>query len=419
MQKMRLNHVLAQRLSPQQIQTIKLLQVPSAAMEARIKEELASNPALDEENSLDEQTPQEETSQEDSGDVADYYDVHGDDYRGPHVRSNASLRDLQEISQARLSTERSLEEYLLEQLSFLQLDEQRHKIGVYLIGSIEGDGYIRRDLSAIVNDLATTQYLETSVREVVEILGMIQHFDPPGIGARNLQECLLIQLAKQNTASAVHTLAIQIIQHCFEAFTKRQYSKIVNKLGLEDTALLKEALALITKLAPRPGDNSNGTASHKTLYPDFTVTKQNNQLHVTLNNYHLPTLRVSKNYVAMLEGYHRHKKKSKQLREAAIFVRKKLEAAQWFIDAVRQRQQTLMHTMKAIVQLQHDFFMEEEESKLKPMGLKYVAEQIGMDVSTISRVVSNKSVQTDLNVYPLKFFFTEAISTTSGEEVSN
>ncbi len=413
-QKLRLKNVLAQRISPQQLQTIKLLQIPSVAMKARIEEELASNPALDEGSEIEEQERHDELIQAEEG-LQEY--MRSDGYNTYSSGKAHLSHDWQAITHAKLFTPRSLEEQLLEQLSFLSLDECQHKIGTYLIGSIEGDGYLRRDLEAIVNDLAFTQYLETSVQEVGKILKKIQRFDPPGIGARNLQECLLIQLKKKQTDTPARALAIQVIDQCFEAFTKKHYDKVAKKLGVEDLQLLKDALAFIAKLDPRPGDSSDGLSPSKVLYPDFIVTKQHGKLHVALSTYNLPTLRVRKNYVAMLESY--HKQKDKKLREAAVFVKTKMEAAQWFIDAMKQREHTLLNTMNAIVKLQPDFFMEEEENNLKPMILKYVAEEIGMDVSTVSRIVNNKSVQTDFSIYPLKFFFTEGISTTSGEDVSN
>jgi RNA polymerase sigma-54 factor len=290
---------------------------------------------------------------------------------------------------------------------------------VHLIGSIESDGYIRRDLGAIVNDLAFTQYIETNAQEVEAILKKIQRFDPPGVGARSLQECLLIQLEKSIDNTAASKLAMQILEQCFEAFTKKHYKKIVGKLKVESLTLFKEALTLITRLDPKPGSGINVSSLSEVLHPDFIVTKQNGQLHVVLTNYIAPTLRIRKSYVAMLEDYHRHTKVDKSIQEAASFVRKKLEAAQWFIDAVKQRRNTLLNTMKTIVKLQHAFFMEEEERQLRPMVLKCVAGEIGMDVSTVARIVNNKSVQTDFGIYPLKFFFTEAITTISGEEVSN
>ncbi|XWN35642.1 MAG: RNA polymerase factor sigma-54 [Roseivirga sp.] len=418
MQKLRLNHALVQRLSPQKIQLIKLLQVPSIAMKDRIEQELASNPALEEGPEADregqEEVPQE---QEEEGLATEY--LSDDGYRQYSTSQDRDAQHWLENRAANIAHTHSLSEQLLRQLDFLSLDERQHKIGVQLIGSIESDGYIRRDLEAIVNDLAFTQYVETSVQEVAALLRKIQRFDPVGVGARSLQECLLVQLEKSEKNDATKTLAIQVLTRCFEAFTKKHYDKIHKKLGVEDTQLLKESLALIAKLDPRPGSKVNSSFHSEALYPDFIVTKRNNQLHVALTNYHLPTLRVRKNYAAMLEQAHQHPSKNERIKEATAFVKRKLEAAQWFIDAMKQRQYTLLNTMKAIVKLQHDFFMEEEERQLRPMVLKYVAEEIGMDVSTVSRIVNNKSVQTDFGVYPLKFFFTEAISTTSGEDVSN
>jgi RNA polymerase sigma-54 factor len=416
MQKLRLGHVLTHRLSPQKLQLIKLLQVPAAAMSSRIEQEIARNPALEEVG----HTPEEQIINEEHADneddlLSDYLST--DSYQA-YNKGHEQYQNRSAPRSLMLATSQSLDEQLLRQLGFLQLDSQQHKIGVHLIGSIEEDGYIRRDLEAIVNDLAFTQYIETNSQEVEAVLKKIQRFDPPGIGARSLQECLLVQLEKSNDSSAANQLAIHILSQCFEAFTKKHYGKITEKLGIESPALLKEALALITRLDPKPGNRINSSSRSELLYPDFIVTKQNGQLHVALTSYTTPTLRTRKNYVAMLESYN-HKKKDKRLREAASFVKKKLEAAQWFIDAVKQRGDTLLKTMKAIVKLQHAFFMEEEEHKLRPMVLKYVAKEIGMDVSTVARIVNNKSVQTDLGIYPLKFFFTEAITTTSGEEVSN
>lgn len=411
MQKLRLNHVLTHRLSPQKLQLIRLLQVPSVAMKTRIEQEIARNPALEEESHM----PEEHTDDEE-GLLVDYSSA--DSYR-TYNKGPEQGQDRLATRALMLATPPSLDEQLLRQLSFLKLDQRQHKIGVHLIGSIEEDGYIRRDLEAIVNDLAFTQYIETHSQEVEAILKKIQRFDPPGIGARSLQECLLIQLEKNDDGSAARKLAIRVLIQCFEAFAKKHYEKIAEKLGVANPALLKEALTLITRLDPKPGSRINSSSRSEVFHPDFIVTKQNGQLHVALTSYTTPALRTRKNYVAMLEDYHRHKKKDQKLKEAASFIRKKLEAAQWFIDAIKQRRNTLLDTMKVIVKLQHAFFMEEEEQKLRPMVLKYVAKEISMDVSTVARIVNNKSVQTDFGIYPLKFFFTEAITTTSGEEVSN
>lgn len=418
MQKLRLGHALTHHLSPQKLQLIKLLQVPSVAMKARIEQELARNPALEEEgNTLEEQETHEERINDEGPFLEDY--LHTDGYQ-VYNRGYEQHQDRLVAKTLMLATTHSLDEQLLRQLSFLQLDERQHKIGVHLIGSIESDGYIRRDLEAIVNDLAFTQYIETNVQEVEAVLKKIQHFDPPGIGARSLQECLLLQLEKSRDSSSTATqLARRVLLQCFDAFTKKHYSKIAEKLGVESPALLKNALALITSLDPKPGSKSNVSLSSATLHPDFIVTRQGGQLHVALTTYTTPVLRTSKSYVAMLEGYHKHTKRDQKIKEATSFVRQKIEAAQWFIDAVKQRQHTLLNTMKAIVKLQSAFFMEEEENKLRPMVLKCVAEELGMDVSTVARIVNNKSVQTDFGIYPLKFFFTPAITTTAGEEVSN
>jgi RNA polymerase sigma-54 factor len=391
MQKLRLNHALTHRLSPQKLQLIKLLQVPAVAMKNRIEQELAKNPALEGGNYTSEE--QEVYEEHTDDEVLSADDMCVDSYQA-YNRSHERHQDRLATRTLMLTTPHSLDEQLLRQLSFLKLDNRQHKVGVHLIGSIESDGYIRRDLEAIVNDLAFTQYIETNVPEVEAILKKIQRFDPPGIGARSLREC-------------------------FEAFTKKHYKKIVVKLKVESLTLFKEALALMTRLDPKPGSGINVSSRSEILHPDFIVTKQNEQLHVALTNYIAPTLRTRKSYVAMLETYHKHTKVDKRIQEAASFVRKKLEAAQWFIDAVKQRRNTLLNTMKTIVKLQHAFFMEEEERKLRPMVLKCVAGEIGMDVSTVARIVNNKSVQTDFGIYPLKFFFTEAITTISGEEVSN
>ena len=414
MQKLRLSHVLAQRLSPQKIQLIKLLQVPSVTMKARIEQELARNPALEE----DITTAEEQPNNEEHTDEEAWMEESGNSYQ--HYNTSYKQRQAQPATgEPLLSTPDTLGEELLRQLRFLALDKHQHEIGAHLIGSIDADGYIRRDLEVIVNDLAFTQYVETNVQEVEAVLKKIQSFKPPGIGARSLQECLLIQLAQRQPSSAAHQLARQILAQCFKEFSKKRYTKIIEKLAVPSPQLLKDALAVITKLNPKPASSFNESSRSEVLYPDFIVTKQNGQLHVALSNYSTPVLRTRKAYVDMLDNYRRLKKQDTRLKEAATFVRKKLEAAQWFIDAVKQRQYTLLNTMQAIVRLQHDFFMEEEEHRLKPMVLKYVAEEIGMDVSTVSRIVNNKSVQTNFGVYPLKFFFTEGIATDTGEDVSN
>ncbi len=415
MQKLRLDHALTQRLSPQKIQLIKLLQIPSVAIKDRIEQELTNNPALEECSHKPEELPHSEENREE-----DWNEIRSSDDSYPY--SKAVYKQRQEQSAAReyrISTTDTLGEKLLEQLSLLKLNQQQRKIGAYLIGSIGVDGYIRQESETIVNELAFMQYIETNVQEVEELLKKIQNFDPPGVGARDLQECLLIQLKKIRKHDATSQLARKVLVQCFEEFSKKHHEKIIEKLAIAHPQLLKDALALIARLDPKPGSNFDMSSESQVLYPDFIVTKQNNQLHVALSHYSTPALRTRNSYTTMLNRYRKSEKKDKKLQEVITFVKKKLEAAQWFIDAVQQRQHTLLNTMKAIVNFQKDFFMEEEERKLKPMILKYIAQEIGLDISTVSRIVNNKSVQTDFGVYPLKYFFTEAITTDSGENVSN
>lgn len=421
MQKLRLKQKLIHRLTPQQLQLVKLLQIPAVDIHQRIEQEIADNPVLEiaheEEMSVAEEQADnlmEDSLPMDLGEEAPYYSKTS--FRDHDAEERWSKRE------ASVPSRHSLQEQLLEQLEMVELDERRYKIGQYLIGSLETDGYIRRDLSALVNDLLLTQYIKTDEKEVELILKQIQTFDPSGIGARNLQECLLIQLHKQRSRP-VRNVALQIISQAFEAFTKKHYATITKKLNIKDQGLFKEALELIAKLDPKPGGNlSSEVQQNQVLYPDFVVSKQGDQLEVKLNTYHAPELKISRNYLNILEESQRTAKQSpkkKEMREATAFVKQKVGAAKWFIDALKQRQQTLLHTMQAIVQLQYDFFLEGDESKLKPMILKDIARVIDMDISTVSRIVNNKSVQTNFGIYLLKFFFTEAITTSTGEDVSS
>ncbi len=409
MQKLRLNPTLTHRLSPQQLQFIRLLQVPSIAMSARIEKEITENPALEEEKSpLQDTLHDEERTAYTSESTEQIY-----------TRRDSSRQDWPIQRALALPASTSLHEQLLHQLGLLQLSTRQHAIGMYLIGHVGHDGYLRRDLEAIVNDLFVTQHIETTVEEVDRVLKKIQDFDPPGVATRNLQECLLRQLQRSQVAGTVHSIAINMLTQCFNLFVKKHYTKIEQTLGIENKALLPQALALIQGLNPRPGHSVHASSPDELLYPDFMVTKRGEQLHVALTRYKTPTLRMSKQYIAMLAHYSRDRQKDPDLKETITFVRQRLEAARWFIDAINQRQHTLLNTMKAIVTLQRDFFLEEEEDCLKPMILKTVARVINMDVSTVARIVSNKSVQTNFGVYPLKFFFTKAIVTTSGQTVSN
>jgi RNA polymerase sigma-54 factor len=422
MQKLHLKQKLIHKLTPQQLQLVRLLQIPAIDIHQRIEQEIADNPVLEvaSEQGTDSLDEQADNLLEDN--LPMYLDE-----EVPYYYARTTFRDPDAAArwasrEAAVPTRYSLQEYLLEQLEMLELDERQYKIGQYLIGSLEADGYIRRDLSALVNDLLLLQYIKTNEKEVESILKQIQNFDPPGIGARTLQECLLIQLHRQQPRP-VREMAIQITSRAFEAFTKKHYTAIIKILGVEDQELFKGALELIAKLNPKPGGSLVSDAQqNQVLYPDFLVTKQGGQLEIHLNTYHAPELKISRSYLDILEESQRAAKESpkkKELQEATAFVKQKVGAAKWFIDALKQRQQTLLRTMQAIVELQYDFFLEGDESKLKPMILKDVAQVIDMDISTVSRIVNNKSVQTNFGIYPLKFFFTEAISTTIGEDVSS
>jgi RNA polymerase sigma-54 factor len=446
MQKLGLHQSLQQKLSPQQIQFIKLLQIPTMELEARIQEELEINPALEEgkddifeqgenidnnsEESYEEEFDNfdgEEESYDDyesNGDevnIDDYLQAEEESYKTQMNNSGGDDEDRQMPIPVGITFFESLES----QLGYLRLDERESIIGKQIIGSLDNDGYLRREIPAIVNDLAFTQNVETNEEEVMNILKKIQRFDPPGVGARNLQECLLIQL-KRKKEEELHTeeechqleLAIEIIEHNFEEFTKKHYPKIEKRLNISEEEL-KPIIKIITKLNPKPGETGEGDGATQYIIPDFIVTNNNGKLDLILNARNAPELRISRSFAEMLDTYHKSNKNDKAIKETISFVKQKLDAAKWFIDAIKQRQQTLLKTMQAIIEFQYDFFLEGDESKLKPMILKDVAEKIGMDISTVSRVANSKTVQTEFGVYPLKYFFSEGIATEGGEDVSS
>lgn len=427
MQKLSLNQSLSQKLSPQQIQFIKLLQVPTAELDTRVEEELEINPALEEGREEPEMQSNDDLDDFGGDEVNATEDLNVQDYLGDEEFSGYKMQgdgnySEDEDREMPIAMQASLNDQLEMQLGYLGLEERNLTIAKQLIGSIETDGYIRRELDAIVNDLAFSQNIETDVEELEEILGDIQHFDPPGIGARNLQECLLIQLERKkedDPEDEVLQTAIDIINLCFDEFTKKHYDKIVRKLNLQDELLLKDAVTAITKLNPKPGGVSGGLVKTQYLIPDFLLTNNNGKLDLTLNSRNAPELRVSQSYSDMFSAYDKSDKKDKKLKETVSFVKQKLDAAKWFIDAIKQRQNTLLRTMDSIVRFQYDFFLEGDETKLRPMILKDIANEIGMDISTVSRVANSKSVQTDFGIFPLKYFFSEGISTATGEDVSS
>ena len=426
MQKLNLSQVLSQKLSPQQIQFIKLLQVPTAELDTRIEEELEINPALEEgreednnnESSEDDFSDNYEDTGKDDRDL-NLDDYLNDDYGGYKMQGDGNYSPDEEEREIPISSGISLHEQLISQLGFLKLDERQKLIGRQLIGSIESDGYIRRELESIINDLAFSQNVETDIDEIEEILRKIQSFDPPGIAARNLQECLLIQLERKEHAEddAVQN-AIKIVSDSFDEFTKKHYPKIQKKLNIDDEEL-KDAVQMITRLNPKPGGTSDGIVKTQYIIPDFILNNTEGKLEISLNSKNAPELRVSRSYSEMFDAYDKSDKKDKKLKETVTFVKQKLDAAKWFIDAIKQRQQTLLKTMHAILEYQDEFFLDGDETKLKPMILKDIAEKIEMDISTVSRVANSKSIQTEFGIFPLKYFFSEGIATDSGEDVSN
>jgi len=426
MQKLNLSQSLSQKLSPQQIQFIKLLQVPTAELDTRIEEELEINPALEEgKDEEPEQTQEddfEDSFEEDSDrddhelNLDDYLD---DEYSGYKMQGDGNYNADEDDREIPISSQASLHELLITQLNFLKLDERQKIIGQQLIGSIENDGYIRRDLEAIINDLAFSQNIETDIDEMEEILRKIQNFDPAGIAARTLQECLIIQLErKEHPDDPTVMNALLILQDCFEEFTKKHYSKIQKKLDLDEDQI-KDSINLITRLNPKPGGTSDGLVRTQYIIPDFILTNTGGKFEISLNSRNAPELRISRSYSEMFDAYDKSDKKDKKLKETVTFVKQKLDSAKWFIDAIKQRQNTLLRTMEAILNYQKEFFIDGDETNLRPMILKDIAERIGMDISTVSRVANSKAIQTEFGVYPLKYFFSEGIATDSGEDVSN
>jgi len=433
-QKLGLHQTLSQKLSPQQIQFIKLLQIPTTELSSRVEEELEINPALEEgredpiqdnDSSDPDEKPFDDPDEVPEGEgiddkinIEDYLrdsDQAGYKLQGDGPSADDEDRDIPVVSGT------TINDLLIQQLSFLPLSEKKMAIGMQLIGSIDNDGYIRRDLFSIANDLAFSQNIDTTEEELEDILDMIQQFDPPGIAARNLQECLILQLDRKRGNYEVASLAIQIVEDHFEDFTKKHYEKIEKRLGVDDHDLMKDAISMIIHLNPKPGEVSEGTGGgSQFITPDFILVNNSGKLELSLNGQNAPELKVNRTYRNMLEHLAKTTNKTKQEKEALGFIKQKLDSAQWFIDAIRQRQQTLLRTMNAIVEFQYDYFLEGDESKLKPMILKDVASTIEMDISTVSRVTNSKFVQTDFGTFPLKYFFSEGIaSTTDGEDHSS
>ncbi|MCF8460264.1 MAG: RNA polymerase factor sigma-54 [Flavobacteriales bacterium] len=424
----RLQQKQLQRLSPQQIQLMKLLQIPTIALEQRIKEELEINPALEEGPEGDEMDDEfsdlkndDEQDEYDSNDddeftIEDY--LQDDDIPDYKLYANNTSADDEE-RESPLSSGYSFRDLLNEQLGMRVLSEQQRTIAETIIGNLDDDGYLRRELFAIVDDLAFTQNIHTNEDEVEDLLEIIQGFEPAGVGARNLQECLLLQLnVKEDTENIA--LAKTLIEKMMDEFSKKHYTKICQRLHIEEDQL-KKVLDEVLKLNPRPGDSlSDSTKIVQNIVADFMITNEDGKLDLTLNGRNAPQLKVSNEYKQMLRAYSEAKgNANKEQKEAVQFVKQKLDGAKWFIDAILQRQMTLYGTMDAIMEYQKEYFLTGDETKLKPMILKDISDIVGLDISTISRVANSKYVQTQFGTFLLKSFFSESLTTESGEEVSS
>lgn len=423
-----------QKLSPQQIQLMKLLQVPTAILEERVKEEMEENPALElaedgHEDKYDEANEEFKDKDTDDFEVdgsAEEYDnidlseyvSDSDDEAGDYKLRDENYPEVDDGRVIPHKMETGFNELMLEQLGLLNLNEHQQRVAEQIIGNLDDDGYLRREIASIVDDLAFRQNIETSEHEISELVLQIQQFDPPGICARNLQECLLLQLERKLDEGAAVEMAIKVLEKYFEEFIKKHYEKIQRGLNITDEQL-KEVINQIIKLNPKPGgtigDNNNG---ENYVVPDFFIFNNNGKLELTLNSKNAPDLRISEGYRDMLKEYDRGSKKDKRQKEAVLFIKQKIDAAKWFIDAIKQRQNTLLNTMEAIMNYQYSFFITGDETALRPMILKIIAEATNLDISTISRVANSKFVQTEFGTYRLKFFFSESLQTDSGEEVS-
>ncbi len=424
----RLQQKLLQKLSPQQIQMIKLLEIPTMQLEQRIKKEMEENPALEEgeEQDFDQADTDDSYEDEDSAEAQKEQDEFSlEDYIGdddiPDYRLNTSNYSKDDkYEDIPFSVGNSFHEFLESQLGLRMLNDRQKMLAQYLIGNIDEEGYIRRKLEAIVDDLAFALSIKTDEVELRGILEIIQDFDPPGVGARDLQECLLIQIRKKDLNNPAVLNAHEILKFHFDEFTRRHYDKILSRVDITEEEL-KDAIEEVIRLNPKPGstysDPMNKTLEH--IVPDFILENNDGELELTLNSRNVPDLRVSRTYYEMLENFSAKKDKNTRTeKEAVTFVKQKLDSAKWFIDAIRQRQNTLLLTMNTILYYQKEYFIDGDERKLRPMILKDIADVTGLDISTVSRVANSKYIQTHFGIMPLKYFFSEGLQTDSGEEVS-
>ncbi|WP_316737648.1 RNA polymerase factor sigma-54 [Pedobacter aquatilis] len=431
MLKQHLQQKLLQKLSPQQIQFIKLLQVPTVALDTRVKEELEENPALEDPSLMTADEPKGEyddlndsnddydnSSEDNSMDEFNVDDYLQDDSANDYSTNYNNGDDDEEKKETPIAIESTFFESLQEQLDLIPLSDQDFIVGKQIIGSLDDDGYLRRPLSSMIDDLAFSQNVMVEEEDVLEMLRLIQSFDPPGIGARDLKECLLIQLKRKDTTNPIIVKAMNVVENYLDEFTRKHYDKLEKSLNL-DSEELKEVVNEILRLNPKPGDANQVTTKQMQIIPDFHISNNDGVLILTLNSKNAPELKVSRSYQEMFEHYDKASAKDKKLKEAVQFVKQKLDSAKWFIDAIKQRQQTLLKTMNAIMHYQYEYFLTADERKMRPMILKDIADKIDMDISTVSRVANSKYVQTEFGTFLLKSFFSEAIQTENGEEVSN
>ena len=438
MLKQRLQQKLLQKLSPQQIQLMKLLQLPTVLLEQRIKEEIEENPALeegadDEFDDVDSMQDDEfgddfEADQDDKDfdepehdpdnefDISDY--IEDDEIPNYKLAANNTSAD-DEHKEIPVSSSFSFQEYLISQLGLRDITDQEVIIATHIIGNIDDAGYLQRDIHSLIDDLAFSLNIQTDFKEVLGLLRVVQEFDPPGVGARDLQECLLLQIRRKKNGSKSIDDATILLEKNFNDFTKKHYQKIQKKHNLTDEEL-KAAIDEILKLNPKPGNTlTEAGRSAQYVVPDFIVTSFDGDLELTLNSRNAPELRVNRTYADMLETMHEQKGKSNpRQKEAMMFVKQKLDGAKWFIDAIRQRQNTLLVTMEAILNFQKEYFLTGDETKIRPMILKDIADIVQLDISTISRVANSKYVQTPYGTFLLKTLFSESLQNEEGEEVS-
>ncbi|MEA4982497.1 MAG: RNA polymerase factor sigma-54 [Paludibacter sp.] len=418
-----LEQKLQQRLSPAQIQVIKMLEVPTLELEERIRQELEENPALEEGEELQEDEGDFDDDLNDDGGNNDDMDL--DDYMLdddiPDYRlkvNNTSKDDKREDIPFSIGT--TFHEHLIEQLGLQHLTEHERLLAEYVIGNIDDEGYLRRTVESMVDDIVFHAGVHTTDEEMQRVVDVIQEFEPSGVGATSLQECLILQLERKKYRPEVD-VALKIVRDYFEEFSRKHYDKIKKGLDIDDD-MLREAVTEISHLNPKPGNAWGGNLLEKSMsviVPDFILENTDGKLSVHLNNSNIPELRVSNTYNELFQTYSEKKsEKNNGLKDAVTFAKQKIDAAKWFIDAIKQRHETLLTTMRAIVEFQHEFFIEGDDVYMKPMILKDIADITGYDISTISRVSNSKFIQTEFGVYPVKYFFSESMTNDSGEEVS-